>query len=156
MITPKKEEKLKLILLKKKIILTNREFDNTLIVKNLSAKEILAGIKANPRLLGPAIVLLVQHKKVLEELNDLPKYIIDTVLHLRRGDLNGPDCRYEKYEKLYQLCEISSDGRVKGVHKKIRKNFRFNSKTIERLHRTMKKNNLKTETEAIEYLIEKS
>ncbi|GAB4419563.1 MAG: hypothetical protein OHK0056_29740 [Bacteriovoracaceae bacterium] len=149
-----RKKRLTAMLVKKGILRVNYEIDEKLFyLRRLVAKDFVAGIETNPRLLGPAIVLLVCHPKVMENLEELPVDVAETVIALRKGQKEGPDCRYEKYKALYQLCQHSSDGRVKGVNKKIRKNYRIDPSVEKKIQKLLESGKFQNETEIIEKAI---
>jgi hypothetical protein len=113
-----------------------------------------AALEDNPRLLAPLIVLLTQHPIFLKKFIEIPQDILETVKALRKGDLNGPDCRYENFKKLVKLCNIRNDGRVKATtERKIRKEWRLAPDVIEKIEAQVKKGKFKTGTELIETLV---
>lgn len=147
------EDRLRCELIHKGAIKTNRPDKYKDIRVKLTLKDIVCGIEQNPRLLGPTIVMLVQHPATFKRIDKLPKDIQDTITNLKKGNETGPDCRYEEYHKLYALCAHSSDLRVKGVNKKIRKNFRLTKQTLKLLEDAVKRGQFRSETEAIEQAI---
>ncbi len=115
-----------------------------------------AALEDNPRLLAPLIVLLTQHPIFLKKFTEIPQDILETVKALRKGDLTGPDCRYESFKKLVKLCNIRNDGRVKATtERKIRKEWRLAPDVIEKIEAQVKKGKFKTGTEFIETLVRK-
>ena len=113
-----------------------------------------AALKDNPRLLAPLIVLLTQHPIFLKKFTEIPQDILETVKALRKGDLTGPDCRYESFKKLVKLCNIRNDGRVKATtERKIRKEWRLAPDVIEKIEAQVKKGKFKTGTDFIESLV---
>lgn len=148
------EDRLKCCLVNKRAMITNRPKKYQTTKVQLRLNDIVKGIEENPRLLAPTIVMLVQHPAIFKKIEKLPEDIYITVMALRAGMKAGKDCRYESYDKLYKLCAFSSDGRVKGVNKKVRKNYRLKQETVEKIERLLKNRTFNSETEIIEKAIE--
>jgi len=149
------EQRLVAVLVKKEIININYEIDEKFFhLKHITTLDIVKGIDENPRLLAPAIVLLVHYPRIINQFALLPEDIVETVVQLRKGNKQGSDCRYEKYSKLFQLCQFSSDKRVKGVNKKVRKNYRLDPEIEAKLQKLLETGKFLNETEIIEKAIE--
>lgn len=148
-------DKLKHTLIKKKIITSNRPIPEISEGEYLCARDLVVSINENPRMLAPSIVLLVNYPSIIDDEIELPEDIMNTVKSLRKCRKVGPDCRYESYRNLYQLCEFSPDGRVRGVNKKIRKNIRLSGDVQEIIDELVADGSYSSETEVIEESIRK-
>lgn len=143
---------LKANLIQKKILLTNRadKYNDLKVPKQMFAGDILKACKTEPRLMDSAIVLMVQHPSFILDMENLPKALIGIIENLRKGREIGEDYKGIRYKKLFALCSVSSDGRVRGSSKKKPKQFRLSGEVIEKLSKLVESGEYCSETEVIE------
>jgi hypothetical protein len=150
------EKKLVAILLGKKLLTVNYAVDEV-APDRMSIKGVLTAAKENPRLLEPAIVLITKYPTTVT--GPTPDGLTQTVNALRKGALSGPNYKFAQYKKLYSLCKIAAkiDKRLNDpCDVRIRKNFRLEKESVEKLTKLKKVLGLDTETEVVQYLINKA